>query len=121
MGARRLGCSFPRPRGNPGPMKHSEDSMSAARATDWRRGRSQRRPRGWRAPRLGNLKLLRQQLLDLDRNLSRLNLDALAAEVDVVAVVFGMGTHRRVEIVNWNFLRGHDFRSQGIASRNPFV
>jgi len=102
-------------------MKHSEDSMSAARATGWPQGHSQRRPRGRRAPLLENLKLLRQQLLDLGGDLGRLNLDALVAEVDIVAVVFGMGVHRRVEIVNWNFLRGHNFRGKGIASRDPLV
>jgi hypothetical protein len=45
----------------------------------------------------------------------------LTIEVDIIAVEFWMAAHRGVEIVGRNVLRGHDFRGDGIAGRNPFV
>ena len=65
--------------------------------------------------------LTRQILPELSGNLGSLNLNSLAIEVDIIAVEFWMAAHRGVEIDGRNFLRGHDFCGDGIASRNPFV
>src|SRR6266542_5865304 len=62
-----------------------------------------------------------QQLRNRRTNLDRKNLTALAIEVDVVAVEFGMSAHRCIEIDCWNLLGSHYFRCSGVASRNPFI
>jgi hypothetical protein len=63
----------------------------------------------------------RQEFLDLDGDLVSLNLNSLAIEVDIVAVVFGMASHRRVQIVDRNIPCGHNFRRNRVASRDPLV
>src|SRR5713226_5082740 len=109
--------------------------MLARRGRQWRsscttQGSRCGRWTGWRRPPqydsgpAGKIRLdslTRQKLLDLHGDLRRLNLNPLTVEMHVVAVVFGMSSHRRVEVIYGNRVRGHDFRRDGVASGDAFV
>lgn len=69
----------------------------------------------------GAAELVWQELLDRLTYFSREYLNSLAIEVHIVAVVFGMAFHRRIQIDYWNFLGSDDFCRNRIAGSDPLV
>lgn len=64
---------------------------------------------------------VRNEFLNLGSYLFRLDGDALAVEMDFIAVILGMVFDGRVQVVHRNVLRFHEFKRNGIPRGDAFV